>query len=94
MQGGKSPFSAPHALVKTTSISHFSALRLLLAKRDQSTSTADAPEYAGLVKERGYPLGFPSAPALVVFYYSLSNAFLTEMGRGGVQSFLLSPLLT
>lgn len=29
-------------------------LWLLLAKRDQCTSTADASEYAGSVKERGY----------------------------------------
>lgn len=41
-----------------------------------------------------YPLGLLSAPVLIVFYYSLSNALLTGMGRGRVQSFLLSPLLT
>lgn len=31
---------------------------------------------AGLVK-KGYPLGLSSAPVLVGFYYSLSNALLS-----------------
>jgi len=73
MQGGKSPLSAPPPLVKTTLISHCSTLGLLLAKRDQCTSTADAPDYAGLVKEKAYSLALPSDTVLVVVYY-LCNA--------------------
>lgn len=93
IQGGKSPFSAPHMLVKTTSVSHFSTLGLLLAKRDQCASTGDAPEYVGLVKERSYPLGLPSAPALVVFLLLLFEQCLLDQDgqrESSVLSFITS----
>lgn len=58
---GKSPFAVPHTLLKTTSVSRFSTLGLLLAKRGQCWCFWVCWCCEG-------ELGFPSAPVLVVVY--------------------------